>query len=170
MEGIKDVVRREMEAMKAAIRKRMDEAGYNASGKTSASLRVDVEGDTATLLGSPALLAAEHGRGPGSVPKDFVSIIRKWVQDRGVDYNGYQPKGVTASLSSEQKLSGLSGAIAYSIMKRGTVLHRKRMPRDIYSMALVDALDKIGSGVAGVLSLEIETIHQKYKKDENDEP
>lgn len=170
MEGIKDVVRRGMEDLKAAIQKRMAETGYNASGRTSASLRVDAEGDTAALVGSPALLAAERGRGPGAVPRDFVSIIREWVRSRGVDYNGYQPRGVTATLSPEQKLDGLSGAIAHSIMKRGTVLHRKGMSRDVYSKALDDALSKIGEGVAGVLSLEIETIHQKYKKDENDEP
>lgn len=169
MDGIKDIVRREMEGLKAAIQKRMAEAGYNASGRTSASLTVEVNGDTATLKGSKALLAAERGRGPGPVPRDFVSIIRKWVQDKGVAYNDFQPKGVTASLSPEQKLNGLSGAIAFSIMRRGTVLYRKKVSRDIYSAALEDTLSKMGDGVAGVLSLEIETIHQQYKKDENDE-
>ncbi len=167
MEGVKDIVRREMEGLKTAIQKRMADARYNASGRTSASLRVEVDENTATLLGSKALLSAERGRKPGPVPRNFFAIIRQWVLDKGISYADYQPKGVTATLTPEQKLTSLSGAIAYTIMKEGTVLHRKGMTRDIYSEALEKTLKNIGEGVAGVLSLEIETINQNYSKDED---
>lgn len=167
MEGVKDIVRREMESLKTAIQKRMEESHFNASGRTSASLHVEVDGDTATLLGSKALLVAERGRKPGAVPHNFFAIIRQWVLDKGISYADYQPKGVTATLSPEQKLNSLSGAIAYTIMKEGTLLHRKGMTRDIYGEALEKALNNISEGVAGVLSLEIETINQNYSKDED---
>lgn len=169
MEGIKDIIRREMEALKGNIQKRMGETGFNASGRTSASLRVDIDGETASLVGSRALLASERGRKAGPVPQNFTGIIRQWILDKGINYENYRPKGVSASLSSEQKLAGLSGAIAFSIMKNGTVLYRKGLTRDIYSKALSDTLETIGDEATGFLSMEIETIHTKYRGNENND-
>ena len=47
------------------------------------------------------------------------------------------------------------------------VLHRKGVTKDIYSKALQETLGNIGDRVGEKLALEIDTINNKFKSNEN---
>lgn len=166
MDPIKSIVQEEMEILKKNIQTRMTEEKVNASGRTMKSLTIQVDQFGGILFGSSVFLNIQKGRAPGAVPKNFVEIIKDWIQEKGVNYSDYMPKS-GAVISQEMKLQGLAGAIAHSIMKRGTLLHRKGITRDIYGKAIEDTLGRIATRVGDSLALEIDTINNKFKKNED---
>lgn len=159
---IKDIVQRHLEAVKTGIAQQMAQQGRNASGKSVASLEVKTDDNGGYLEGSGSFLAMEHGRGPGSVPKDFVSIIRDWIVAKGISYQSLIPK---KNGTPEQGLRRLSGAIAYSIMKKGTKLYRNKGYNDIYDSVLNEELEKLADEALGVFAVEVDAIHQEETKD-----
>ena len=158
----------ELNKLKESIRQRLDETGTNASGRAYNSLKVSVKGNEGTLYGSSYLKFLEDGRGPGPVPKDFRSIIEDWVLAKGIDFSSYTPKGRSpSSLSDEDRLHSFAGAVAFNIMKKGTLLYRKKVHKDIYSAAITECLDRLESLVTVNISANIQNINQRYK-DETD--
>lgn len=166
METIKGILQQEMELLKKNIQSRMIEERINASGRTMKSLTVQTSEFGGILFGSSVFLNLQRGRKPGAVPRNFVEIIKNWIEAKGINYSDYTPKS-GAKLSSEMKLQSLAGAIAHTIMKKGTVLHRKGVTKDIYSKALQETLGNIGDRVGEKLALEIDTINNKFKSNEN---
>lgn len=166
MADVKTLLTDELNRLKTAIQQKMAATGVKASGATAQSLRVTVSGNEGTLWGSPHLRQLEHGRGPGHVPSGFFGIIEKWVRDKGISADGYAPKGRDASkMTSDQKVRSLAGAIAYTIMTRGTVLYRSGVPRDIYTEALNESLERLSTDVGIYFADQIQTINDKYKKE-----
>lgn len=166
MSHIKDIVQQEMDILKKNIQTRMVAEKVNASGRTMKSLTIQTNEFGGILFGSSVFLNLQRGRKAGAVPRNFVEIIKEWIKAKGVNYKDYIPKrGGLAS--SEMKLQGLAGAIAYTIMKKGTVLHRKGITRDIYNKALEETIGNIGSRVGETLALEIDTINNKFKRNED---
>lgn len=155
--SIKDIVQRHLEAVKAGIAQQMAQQGRTASGKSVASLEVSADENGGTLSGASSFSTMEHGRGPGSVPKDFKSIIRDWIIAKGISYQDLIPKNGTP----EQGLSRLSGAIAYSIMKNGTKLYRDKGYNDIYDSVIAEELEKIAEETVGVFDAEVDSLHQE---------
>ena len=156
----------ELNRLKTAIEEKIASSGAKASGATARSLKVTVSGNEGTLWGSKHLQQLEHGRGPGKVPAGFFGIIEQWVRDKGISADGYSPKGRDASkMTSDQKVRSLSGAIAYTIMTRGTVLYRSGTPRDIYTEALNESLERLSADVGIYFADQIHTINDKYSKE-----
>lgn len=157
--SIKDIVQRHLEAVKAGIAQRMEQQGRNASGRSVASLNVVTDESGGFIEGSSSFLAMEYGRGPGKVPYDFRSIIKDWIVAKGISYQDLIPKNGTP----EQGLNRLSGAIAYSIMKNGTKLHRDNGYNDIYDTILEEELEKLSDEAVGIFDADIEKIHEEEK-------
>ena len=134
----------------------ISQQGRIASGRSVASLEVNVNANVGYLEGASSFLTMERGRGPGNVPRNFTSIIRDWIIAKGISYQNLIPKNGTP----EQGLTRLSGAIAYSIMKNGTKLYRDKGYNDIFDTALKEELEKIATESAGVFDMEIDKIHQ----------
>lgn len=111
------------------------------SGRSSASLSVDVNGHVGTLYGSSSFLVMERGRGPGKVPYRFFDIIRQWIKDKGISVTPIPSKRLSAISPEERGLNSLAGAIAYTIMKKGTRLHRDGGLDDIYSSVIKEELE-----------------------------
>ncbi len=155
--SIKDIVQQHLEAVKASIAQRMTQQGRTASGKSVASLEVTADESGGSLSGASSFLSMEHGRGPGSVPKDFTSIIKDWIIAKGISYQDLIPKNGTP----EQGLTRLSGAIAYSIMKNGTKLYRDKGYNDIYDSVIAEELEKIAEETAGVFDAKVDGLHQE---------
>lgn len=168
MESVKMIVQQEMEDLKKNIQLRMEKEKVNASGRTSNSLVVQVSVFGGVLFGSSVFLNLQKGRGKGAIPQNFHEIIKDWIKAKGIEYSNYIPKG-GLHLSDEMKLNSLAGAIAHNIMTKGTVLHRKGVTRDIYGKALEDTLGNIGQRVGEAMALDIDTINNKFKEDENNE-
>ena len=170
MNDARTLLLQELNRLKSRIAEKIASSGAGASGRTAQSLSVTVDGDTGTLWGAAHIRQLEHGRGPGPVPSGFFAIIEQWVRDKGIDAEGYAPKGRDASkMTSDQKVRSLAGAIAYTIMKQGTVLYRSGTPRDIFSEAIGESLDRLAADTGIYFADQIQTINDKYSNNENDQ-
>ena len=155
--GIKDIIQKHLDNVKAGIAQRMAQQGRNASGRSVASLTATATDTGGFLEGSSSFLVMEHGRGPGKVPADFNSIIKDWIVAKGISYQDLIPKNGTP----EQGLARLSGAIVHTILTKGTKLYRDNGYNDIFDNVLNEELDKIANETAGVFSTEVDRIHDE---------
>lgn len=117
------------------IRANMEAKRINASGRTSASLRLDeyplgvrlVGGSDRTHTIPPGIYASdtapiptlEVGRTGGKVPQGFYYIIREWTKEKGL------------SFANESERNTFSFFVARKIAREGT--QRNVMPVDVYS-------------------------------------
>ena len=171
MNDVKSVLTKELNALKNAIEEKMAAENVSASGRTLSSLQVVVTETEGTLFGAKHFRQLEKGRAPGSVPKNFTEIIKEWIEEKGIKYNDYVPKGRNgAKMTSEQHLNSLAGAIAFTIMRNGTVLFRNGKPKDIYTEAVNEAVERIRTSIGDIMEKRIQTINDKYKSYENDKP
>ncbi len=168
MSDVKTVLTRELNSLRKAIEEKMVKERVGASGRTMASLQVVVSENEGTLFGAPYFRQLEHGRGPGKIPQGFTSVIREWILAKGVSFSDYVPKGRDGSrMTSEQHLTSLAGAIAFTIMRQGTVMFRSGTPRDIYTEAVGEAVERIREGIGDIMEQRIQTINDNYRNYEN---
>lgn len=135
-------------------------AGQKASGRTIASMHVEVSGVEGTLYGRKPFGTLETGRKPGKVPQGFQDIIRKWMKDKGIvadpiPYKTDRPHKYTPEERGELSLSFL---IARKIKNEGTALFRTGGRDDIYSNVIPDATAKIRDRIVELLKVDVESI------------
>ena len=133
------------------IRANMDAQKVNASGRTSASIRVEPYEGGVKLVGGtdsdhkiedyPAILGTldasdtapiptlEVGRVGGNVPRGFYYIIREWSREKGLNFSNERERGTFAYF------------VARKIARSGT--KRSTAPLDIYSTPVDEAKAKI---------------------------
>lgn len=110
------------------IRTEMHNQGVNASGNLSSSLEGVVGDDSVQILAAPYFLYAEKGRDAGKVPRNFVDIISKWIDDKGL--------AIPAKYKSQRQFAS---AVVWKIRKYGSLRYREPDKRvDL----LGDMLDK----------------------------
>lgn len=154
------VLTEELEALKAKIIAQHVGAGQKASGRTAASLRIEVTEEEGTLYGRSPFGTLETGRKPGKAPQGFQSIIREWMADKGISatpipYKTDRPHKYTPQERGNLSLSFL---IARKIKREGTRLFRKGGRDDIYSNVIPAAIERIQSRIVELLKLEVEII------------
>lgn len=154
------IMAEELEALKKKIVAQHFGAGQKASGRTAASLRVEVTENEGTLYGRSPFGTLETGRRPGKTPRGFRAIIRKWMADKGIEaspipYKTDRPHKYTPQERGELSLSFL---IARKIKKEGTSLFRKGGRADIYSNVIPQATERIKSRVVELLKLDVDNI------------
>lgn len=107
-------------------------ADANVTGETIASIQSEVLNAESAIKGivsgRPYFAALETGTKPWSVqylrpPKFFVDIIREWIDHRGLDLS--------------------AGAVAYTIMRDGSLLYRDGGRTNIYSQEIPTTLNNI---------------------------
>lgn len=127
------------------IREQMEVQNINASGETSKSLEyvIDDDGLGVKILGADHFAErTEIGRTP-TIHKqdfDFVSIIKKWIQD----------KGLTASfgIQTDRDLNRIASGIVHNITTFGSAKYRGDMPMtDVYSSVVEKNVEEIGDKV-----------------------
>lgn len=117
------------------IRQRMADENENASGRTSASLRVEDRGSSiALVIGSETERTApaeslEVGEGPGMREPTFKSIIYQWSKDKGISFD------------DERERWRFAVCTARKIEREGTQRHKS--PVDIYSSILNGVAEKV---------------------------
>lgn len=177
MNTIKDdvlqVVGDELKSLRERIIANHEAAGQVASGRTRASIKVELTEDGGILWGRQAFGVLETGRNPGRVPRNFNAIIRQWITDKGIPVTPvpykrtpserWQPKYTP----EERGLMNLSGAIAYKIRTEGTLIHRRGEKVDIYSTAVLGTVDNVGRKVSAIFDTEVEHINLNFSKDED---
>jgi len=144
MAEIREILTEHLTAMKAKIAERMAANGRNASGHSVASLTVEVDGDRGILWGSKSFLVMEKGRRPGAVPMGFHEIIYNWAKAKGISAKAKAGQKQTP----DKALRSFAGAVAYTIMKKGTKLYRNKQYNDIFSTVLNEELEKMGEELA----------------------
>lgn len=162
--SVRDIVESHLNAIKDGIAERMAQHGRNASGRTVRSMVVQASDTGGYLEGAGQFLYLEHGRGPGKVPKGFHEIIKEWIIAKGISYQDMIPKNGTP----DQGLARLSGAIAHSIMTKGTKLYRDHGYDNIFSELIEKESELLAKEASGIFETEIEKL-QEIELD-NDEP
>lgn len=143
------------------MRANMQAQRINASGRTSASLRVEkytgglrlvggTEGthlvsDAPSMLGIeaadtapiPTLEFGRRGGGNPPVPRGFYYIIREWTRAKGINFSSESERGTFAYF------------LARKIAREGT--RRNQMPADVYSTPVMNARERIEMAVKSSL-------------------
>lgn len=137
--SIIDTVANVMEAVKAEIQTQMRSKGIDASGRTSASLRVERYENGVRLVMGPVGQAAplatlEVGRQGGKVPRGFTDIIEQWSIDKGLPF------------PEEGDRRRFSYLTANKIARKGTRRHEK--PVEVYSETVSRGAEEIKKLVA----------------------
>lgn len=154
------ILTEELEALKKKIIAQHFGAGQKASGRTAASLRVEVTEEEGTLYGRSPFGTLETGRKSGKVPQGFQAIIRKWMADKGINaepipYKTDRPHKYTPQERGNLSLSYL---IARKIRREGTSLFRKGGRADIYSNVIPEATERIKGRIVELLKMDVENI------------
>lgn len=147
-----ELVASELEALKQRIIENHRSAGQVASGRTTASLKVEITEDGGVLWGRSAFGTLETGRKGGKVPAGFWKIIRQWMDDKGIQV---------------EKPDSFAYLVARKIAKEGTQLFRNGGRSDIYSPEVKDTVDRVSDGIGILFGSEVEHINLNFNEDGN---
>jgi len=161
MKTIKEIIAGHLDNVKKEIEGRMAALGRNASGRSVRSLSTEATATHGILRGSKSFLVMERGRRGGRVPKGFFGIIRQWIIDKGIPVTPIPSKRPSSISPHERGLRSMSGAIAYSIMKRGTRLHRDNRFDDIFTTCINREMETLAKEIFFFASIEVEKINKK---------
>lgn len=127
------------------IRANMDAKKINASGRTSASLRIEEYDGGIRLVGggegAAPIPTLEIGHEGGNVPRGFYYIIKQWTRDKGLAF------------ASESERSTFAYFLSRKIEREGTL--RSKDPVDVYSSVTTEAVGKISDALRRYVSSEI---------------
>ncbi len=165
--SVTTILQSELEWLKDSIIERMRAEGITVTGKTAESLESVVKSSTnmtvfwAILKGRPAFSTVEDGRRPGGVPSNIESIIKRWIQDKGISIRQipyvrqpserWQPKYTV----QERSLNIAAGAIAHTIKTKGTRLFRQGGRKDIYTPLIDEFIERVSEKVSKECKIEI---------------
>lgn len=125
-------------------------ARQKASGRTIASMRVEVTENSGILWGRKAFGTLETGRRPGRVPKGFYKIILDWIEAKGIRV---------------EKPKTFAYFIARKIAREGTQLYRDGGRDDIYSKEIDKTIKNIMEKVFGIFENDIKHINLNSNED-----
>lgn len=162
---IQRIIYTHLKNIKEGMAQRMMQNKRNVSGRSVRSLDIELTMNGGTLTGSGSWLAMERGRRGGRVPRNFQQLIRDWIIQKGIAVKPipYKRPSVGKGLSPyERGLRSMAGAIAYTIMKKGTFLHRSGGFNNIYSSPIKDELEIMEKELLTYVSETINTIHRTH--------
>ena len=145
-----ELVSSELEALKQRIIENHRSAGQVASGRTIASLKVEMTEDGGVLWGRSAFGTLETGRKGGKVPAGFWKIIRQWMDDKGIQV---------------EKPDSFAYLVARKIAKEGTQLFREGGFYKIYSPEVKDTVERVSDGIGILFGSEVEHINLNFNED-----
>ena len=141
---VMELVSSELEALKQKVIENQKNSGLVASGRTIASMKVEVTEDGGVLWGRSPFGTLETGRKPGKVPAGFWKIIRQWMDDKGIQV---------------QKPDSFAYLVARKIANEGTQLFRNGGRDDIYSPEVKDTVERVSQGIGILFGSEVEHIN-----------
>lgn len=139
-----EVVRSELDVLRLRIIENHLRVGQKASGKTIASLHIELSENGGILWGRQAFDVLESGRKGGKVPKGFYQIIQQWVKNKGIQVDN--PKT-------------FSYFVARKIAREGTQLYRNSGRDDIYSKEIEHTTKVIMERIFGIFEKDVEHIN-----------
>jgi len=164
MNSVHGILQAHLEVVKQKITSAMAAHKRNASGRSVASLNVQSQDFIGALWGSKSFWAMERGRKGGKVPYKFIDIIKQWIVDKGISVKPIPAKRASAKHSPyERGLNSFAGAVAYTIMKKGTKLHRDHGYNDIYTTAINEELEAMAKEYIFISKEQIGKINDTIK-------
>lgn len=145
-----ELVSSELEALKQKVIENQKNSGQVASGRTIASMKVEITEDGGVLWGRSAFGTLETGRKGGKVPAGFWKIIRQWMDDKGIQV---------------EKPDSFAYLVARKIAKEGTQLFRNGGRSDIYSPEVKDTVERVSDGIGILFGSEVEHINLNFNED-----
>lgn len=139
----REILNEELTALRERIASNIMSAGMNASGRTIASMRVEVNENEGTLFGRRAFEVLESGRRPGRVPKGFYQIIYQWAIDKRIRV---------------RNLKSFAYLTARKIAREGTLLYREGGRNDIYTPEIRKCIENVRSRGISMINEQIKTI------------
>ena len=149
---VMELVSSELEALKQKVIENQKNSGQVASGRTIASMKVEVTEDGGVLWGRSPFGTLETGRKPGKVPAGFWKIIRQWMDDKGIQ---------------AQKPDSFAYLVARKIANEGTQLFRNGGRDDIYSPEVKDMVERVSQGIGILFGSEVEHINLNFNENGN---
>lgn len=146
---VMELVSSELEALKQKVIENQKNSGLVASGRTIASMKVEVTEDGGVLWGRSPFGTLETGRKPGKVPAGFWKIIRQWMDDKGIQV---------------QKPDSFAYLVARKIANEGTRLFRNGGMDDIYSPEVKDTVERVSQGIGILFGSEVEHINLNFNE------
>ena len=146
---VMELVSSELEALKQKVIENQKNSGLVASGRTIASMKVEVSEDGGVLWGRSPFGTLETGRKPGKVPAGFWKIIRQWMDDKGIQV---------------QKPDSFAYLVARKIANEGTQLFRNGGRDDIYSPEVKDTVERVSQGIGILFGSEVEHINLNFNE------
>ena len=120
MIDVQQILSEELNTLKSDIIIRHEASGQKASGKTEQGFEIVVSGSVGQLLGYSYVGVLGTGRRPGKVPREFVDILKRWAQAKGI------------SFSNEKQFTIWANAVKWKIIREGTKLYRSGIHQDIF--------------------------------------
>lgn len=146
---VMELVSSELEALKQKVIENQKNSGQVASGRTIASMKVEVTEDGGVLWGRSPFGTLETGRKPGKVPAGFWKIIRQWMDDKVIQV---------------QKPDSFAYLVARKIANEGTQLFRNGGRDDIYSPEVKDTVERVSQGIGILFGSEVEHINLNFNE------
>lgn len=145
--------------IKVGIAQRMAALGRISSGRSVASLQIEVKDSKGNLSGDKQWETMQRGRRPGKVPSNFREIIKNWVRAKGINI---QPR---IGQSQKQAIESFSYLVTRNIMQKGTKLYRDKGYNDIYDTLLDEEIKKLTNETTSVLELGIDKLNNRFIDD-----
>jgi len=137
------IIYEELQTLEQDIVTRHEAARQVASGKTRDAFKVTADLTSGQLSGNSYVGVLERGRKPGKTPSDFVDILKRWAQAKGI------------SFSDEKQFNLWANAIKWKIIKEGTKLYRSGQNQDIFETPLTQFGSRLSGRIATYYSDEI---------------
>ena len=131
---ISDQIAQILETCKSKIQANMQSRNINASGRTSASLKVETYAGGVRLVSTGERIApfetVQFGRPEGRVPRGFYYILKEWSREKGLTF------------SKESERSTFAYFLSKKIARVGTDRHT--MPDEqVYTPPVTEAVKAI---------------------------
>lgn len=141
------------------IRDAIGRMGLKASGRTQDSLKVRVDGNTVILEGRAFFPTLQYGSKPWSGATgvrcsfdEFKAIIRDWATAKGLSFGD--------ATTHERTI----GAIAMTIIRRGSKVYRSGQRLDVYDTLIDEALLDLGEQLNLINVKAVDVVIDKWAK------
>lgn len=141
------------------IRDAIGRMGLKASGRTQDSLKVRVDGNAVILEGRAFFPTLQYGSKPWSGATgvrcsfdEFKGIIRDWATAKGLSFGD--------ATTHERTI----GAIAMTIIRRGSKVYRSGQRLDVYDTLIDEALLDLGEQLNLINVKAVDVVIDKWAK------
>ncbi len=157
--ALTDTVYNRIVQLRDDIRQAIAAKGLRASGRTQDSLRVYVDGSKVVLEGRAFFSALQYGSsrwtgrtGVRCTYDEFRQIISDWAMAKGLNFGQAKQHERTVA------------AIAMSIIRRGTKVHREGRRLDVYDTLINEALLDIGEKITKVQAAAVDVVIDQWAR------